>query len=217
VSKFLNPIQSEVQALFNILRNFGEAIGLRLNIEKCTVAPIRCSGINLDRVLETFTGLQVAFPITYLGLPLTLGRLRIVHVQRVLDKTRSKLSTWQGRLLTPAGRRELVRSVLSAIPVYLLTSLKVPKQLHEDLDKAWRRFLWAGDGNITGEKCKVGWVAVAKPVAYGGLGILDLENFAEPSDCAGCGLLGCTLTGLGWAQNYQLMRWMSLSSLRQLE
>jgi hypothetical protein len=81
-----------VQALFNILRNFGEATGLRLNMEKCTVAPIRWSGINLERVLETFTGLQVAFPITYLGLPLTLGRLRIVHVQRVLNKTRSKLS-----------------------------------------------------------------------------------------------------------------------------
>jgi hypothetical protein len=69
--------------------------------------------------------------------------------------------------------------VLSAIPVYLLTSLKVPKQLHEDLDKARRRFLWAGDGNITGGKCKVGWVAVAKPVAYGGLGILDLEKFSR--------------------------------------
>lgn len=35
---FLNPIQSDVQALFSILENFGEVTGLRLNIEKCTVA-----------------------------------------------------------------------------------------------------------------------------------------------------------------------------------
>jgi hypothetical protein len=37
---FLNPIRSEVRALFTILDNFGAATGLKLNVEKCTVAPI---------------------------------------------------------------------------------------------------------------------------------------------------------------------------------
>ena len=52
---------------------------------------------------------------------------------------------WQGRLLNIAGRRELVRSVLSAIPIYLLSALKVPKEFPKDIDKARRRFLWAGE------------------------------------------------------------------------
>jgi len=64
--------------------------------------------------------------------------LKVVHLQSILDKIRSRLAGWQGRLLNPAGRRELVRSVLSVIPVYLLTSIKAPKQLFEDLDKARR-------------------------------------------------------------------------------
>jgi hypothetical protein len=65
----------------------------------------------------------------------------VVHVQNILDKTRARFAGWQGRLVTAAGQRELVRSVLSAIPIYLLTALKVPKQLTEDIEKPRRRFL----------------------------------------------------------------------------
>lgn len=108
-----------------------------------------------------------------------LGRLRLVHVQNIIDKTRTKLAGWQGRLLNIAGRRDLVRLVLNAIPIYLLSALKVPKQLTEDIDKARRRFLWAGDSAITGGKCKVAWILVAKPIEFGGLGILDLERFSR--------------------------------------
>jgi hypothetical protein len=40
---FLNPVKEEVVAFFDILERFGSATGLRLNLEKCIVAPIRCA------------------------------------------------------------------------------------------------------------------------------------------------------------------------------
>jgi len=57
-----------------------------------------------------------------------------------------------------------------------MTSIKAPKQLTEDIDKIRRRFLWAGDRELTGGKCKVAWTTVARPVEYGGLGIIDLDR-----------------------------------------
>jgi hypothetical protein len=36
-------------------------------------------------VLENFRGARVQFPISYLGLPLSLGRLRMGHLQPILD------------------------------------------------------------------------------------------------------------------------------------
>ena len=73
----------------------------------------------------------------------------------------------------------MVRSVLSAILVYLLTSIRVPKQVLKDIDKMRRRFLWAGDSEISGGKCKVAWTSVAKPVDFGGLGVIELERFSR--------------------------------------
>jgi hypothetical protein len=41
------------------------------------------------------------------------------------------------------GRRELVRTVLGALPTYLLTAIKPLKRFYKDMDKLQRRFLWA--------------------------------------------------------------------------
>lgn len=69
--------------------------------------------------------------------------------------------------------------MLSAMPIYLMTSIKAPKQMVEDIDKMIRRFLWAGDSELSGGKCKVAWTTVAKPVEYGGLGIIELDKFSR--------------------------------------
>jgi hypothetical protein len=37
----------------------------------------------------------------------------------------------------------------------MLTAIKPPKQLLEDLDKIRRCFLWAGDGEITGGNARL--------------------------------------------------------------
>ena len=84
---FLNPVQEEVTVLFRFLDRFGSATGLRLNLEKCMMAPIRCTDLNLDYILESFVGRRVNFPFTYLGLPLTLGRIKVAHVQGIIDKS----------------------------------------------------------------------------------------------------------------------------------
>lgn len=53
---FINPIQDEVRAVLTILEQFGSTTGLRLNLRKCMVAPIRCSELNLDEILDSFVG-----------------------------------------------------------------------------------------------------------------------------------------------------------------
>jgi ethanolamine ammonia-lyase large subunit len=53
---FINPVQEEVSALFGILEQFGSTTGLKLNLEKCIVAPIRCGELNLDHILYELCG-----------------------------------------------------------------------------------------------------------------------------------------------------------------
>lgn len=50
----------------------------------------------------------------YLGLPLSLTKLRSTHLQYMEDKAVSKLTAWKGKLLSSAGRATLVKSVLTS-------------------------------------------------------------------------------------------------------
>lgn len=64
----------------SMMEAFGDATGLRINRAKSTVAPIRCESVDLDEVLGDFGGTRVTFLVTYLGLPLMLCRLKMVHL-----------------------------------------------------------------------------------------------------------------------------------------
>ena len=69
--------------------------------------------------------------------------------------------------------------MLSSLPVYLLSVLKAHKDILDELDKAGKKFLWAGDMTLTGRKCKVNWTKSGMAKENCGLGILNLERFAR--------------------------------------
>jgi hypothetical protein len=54
-----------------------------------------------------------------------------------------------------AGRVTLTKSVLSSQPEYLMTVIKPPKEVIQDLNKTHKRFLWAGDKTISAESARL--------------------------------------------------------------
>ena len=141
--------------------------------------PISCGDLDLGSILQNFDGIVASLPITYLGLPITTSRIRLVHLQFILDRIRARLAGWKGRLMHIGGRRGLGRCVLSAMPTFALTVLRAPKKFSKELEKARRPFLWAQDEEATGGKCKVAWRVVPPPNSHGGLGIHDQDKFAR--------------------------------------
>jgi hypothetical protein len=176
---FVNPRKTDVDMIMVIMQRFGEATGLWINISKSSVAPIRCSELSQDDILQNFQGAQVSFPVNYLGLPITSGRLRLSHLQLIFDQAAGKLAGWQGNLLNIGGCRELVKTVLSSLPMYLLTAIKPPKKFYKEMDKIQRKFLWAGSDRFHGGKCKVNGSLVCRQLNRGGIGLTDLERFGR--------------------------------------
>lgn len=70
----------------------------------------------------------------------------------------------------------MMNKVVSAIPTYIITIMKQQKQSLQEIDKTRRRFLWVGNENMHGGKCKVNWPKVCSPVHYDGLGFSNLEK-----------------------------------------
>jgi hypothetical protein len=82
---FINPTKEDMRAVVDIMKQFGDAIGLCMNMSKNVALPIWCAQIDLDEVLQCFHGERATFPMNYLGLPITLGRLRMTQLQPCLD------------------------------------------------------------------------------------------------------------------------------------
>jgi hypothetical protein len=96
--------------------------------------------------------MRSTFPIRYLGLPLTVHRLKRADFQFIEDKLAAKLSTINGNNITMAGRLSLVKSVISSQLIYPLTALRLPIGLIEKAEKIEREFLWTGTDKVSGGK-----------------------------------------------------------------
>jgi hypothetical protein len=95
---FVNPTKED-DTVMDIMKHFGMVTGLWMNMAKSSVLSIRCSHFSMNELLTNFTGEWSSFPFTYLGLPVTIGCLKIVHLQPCLDQAAGKPAGWQGKLL----------------------------------------------------------------------------------------------------------------------
>ena len=181
VAIFAYPANTELDHLLKILNFFGECSGLKINISKTEIFPIRMDNTVVSQLLQNFPGKICSFPGRYLGLPLHVRKLRRVEVQPLIDKIGARLLGWKGRLLSSAGRETLVKTVLSSQPIYHMTAFPEQKWLIRKIDRLRRSFLWRGEtpDKVYGGYSIINWPTTCRPKAKGGLGVLDLERFTR--------------------------------------
>jgi hypothetical protein len=56
-----------------------------------------------------------------------------------------KLSSWKGKYLSVGGRLVLINSVLSSLPMFMLSFFEIPKCVLEKIDYFRSRFFWQND------------------------------------------------------------------------
>jgi len=81
----LSPRTADLQCLAEILQLFTGASGLVTNMEKCVAMPIRCDDGMIADVQLVFPGVVAPFPCKYLGIPLSLRRLRHADKHPLID------------------------------------------------------------------------------------------------------------------------------------
>lgn len=114
---------------------FGKITRLKINIDKSVVITIRCQALDLDNILLNFRVVQKYLPCTYLGLPLSLRKIRRVQLQPCIDKIEVRLAGYKRNMLSRAGRLAILKTVLTAMPIYQLTVADLPTWARKRIDK----------------------------------------------------------------------------------
>jgi len=86
----------------------------------------------------------------YLGLPVGGCHKRSKFWEEVVEKVRKRLSRWKGKFISIAGRLCLIKSVLSALPLFFLSLYKMLVVVMKELVRLQRKFLW-GWGSKAGK------------------------------------------------------------------
>ena len=121
---------------------------------------------------------QLDFPFSYLGIPVGSTSKSWNVWQPLISKFETKVAKWKQRCLSMGGRISLINSVLTALPIYLLSFFKIPKKVVHKVVSIQRKFLWGG-GSEAAKIAWVNWDSVCLSKNKGGLGIKDLSNFNE--------------------------------------
>lgn len=172
---FLKPTGCDLQACAALLRMFGEASGLKVNLSKSAAFPIRCSSETMQRVEQILGCPHDTFPCKYLGLPLTIRKQSVAQMRGLVDQLAGCLPRWKASSMPKSGRLVLVQSVLCAIPVHAMLALDLPMKTISTMNKICRGFLWCAKAQANGGHCAVAWETICSPKWAGGLGIPNLK------------------------------------------
>ncbi|KAJ3700817.1 hypothetical protein LUZ61_004522 [Rhynchospora tenuis] len=157
-----------------VLSNFAKLSGLHINDDKSLFVPVAIPDSSLSAIAQVLRCAPKDMPVTYLGLPLSISKLKKVHFKPLIDAFQRKLDGWKIRFLSSAGRLTLVKVVLTALPLHYMQVIQLPVWLVDHLDGIRRRFFWKGKDKCLGGHCLVNWSKCCTPKCAGGLGILNL-------------------------------------------
>jgi hypothetical protein len=131
----------------SLLDTYGAASGQEINLSKSEVFFSRNLSKAAQEDLSGIMGVKhVMGTGTYLGLPSMIGRSKKATFGFIKDRVWKKINSWRGRALSKAGKDVMIKSVLQAIPSYIMSVYLLPESIISDIEKMLNSFWW-GDGS----------------------------------------------------------------------
>ncbi|CAM8987557.1 unnamed protein product [Rhodiola kirilowii] len=94
-----------------------------------------------------------------------------------MEKIWRRINDWKNKLLSMAGKEVLVKAVLQAIPVYMMSVYRFPQRTLDDIEKLNGQFWWDKAG-----RKGISWIrreTLQRKKEDEGIGFKDLRSFNE--------------------------------------
>ncbi|XP_024200533.1 uncharacterized mitochondrial protein AtMg00310-like [Rosa chinensis] len=165
----------ECSTFKSILNVYERASSQRINLEKSSVVFSRNVHPDTKANLASILGVQcVEDHGRYLGLPLHVGKSKVVIFSYLKERLTKKLISWRTKILSSAGKEILIKAVAQVIPAYVMSCYMLPKGLFEDLHQLCAQFFWGGSDSNRKIHWR-SWDRMCLSKSEGGLGFKNLH------------------------------------------
>ncbi|KAK1434328.1 hypothetical protein QVD17_00066 [Tagetes erecta] len=147
---------SSASCILEVLKRFADLSGLFPSNQKSTVYFCHVPPHVKNGILSILPFEEGKFPVKYLGVPLISSRLNSNHCRELINRLENRITCWNNKFLSFAGRLQLTRSVLSSMHIFWATAFMLPASTAKEIESILKRFLW---GAKEDKKCtfKVSW------------------------------------------------------------
>jgi len=165
-----------IRALKALLLLFEATSGLKVNFPKSMLVGVNIHDSWLAEAASLLHCKLGHFPILYLGLHIGGDPRKLKFWQPLLDRIKSRLSSWKSKNLSFGGRLVLFKSVLSSLSIYLFSFFKTPACIISSIESFFNCFIWGGSEEVR----KISWInwdTVYSKKENGGLGVQRSREF----------------------------------------
>ena len=136
------PTVKEAEAYKQILDEFGEDSGAEINQSKSMIFFFNTNP-TIQRNLANILGFECkSIPTKYLGIPLIDKAYKLSTWEGIVNKLQNRVKNWTYRSLNLARRLILTKSILQAIPAFMMSVFLAPKGILQKIRTIQREFLW---------------------------------------------------------------------------
>lgn len=172
---FSDGSRHSISGIKRVMSSFRDWSGLDMNASKSEIFFGGYEDIE-SSVISDISGFKIGtFPTRYLGLPLNPSRISQATLQPFVERITSKLNNYTVKLLSFAGKVQLIVSVIYGLVNFWSSVFVLPKSFYKKIDGLCYAFLWknrtdsAAGARVSGDN-------ICKPKMEGGLGIRKLED-----------------------------------------
>jgi hypothetical protein len=138
-----------------ILCAFEQLSGLKINFHKSEIFCFGAAKESEHLYSQLFGCKTGTYPFRYLGIPMHVRKLSNADWATLLERIEKKLGSWKGKHLSYGGRLVLINSVLTSLPLYMLSFFEIPKEVLKKLDYPRSRFF----GNLINKRKNTDWLS----------------------------------------------------------
>ncbi|XP_027183778.1 uncharacterized protein LOC113782066 [Coffea eugenioides] len=177
----VNGSSAFLRQVMRVLNMYQHSFGQMLNAQKSGYLVHSSLSSARRKVIKRITGFsRQTFPTGYLGFPLYVSRCKTTYFAEVCQKVLEKILSWKTKFLSSGGRLILIKHVLFAIPLHLLSAAVMPKAVFRVIERACANFLW-GSSEEDLRYHWIGWAKLCLPPEEGGRGFAGLRTYIRLS------------------------------------